>query len=109
VNHGDMYFKNFIANDNLHLIDWNVRISPFFTDLYCLTAQAHEVNADTDEIIKRFCKYSQLQTISKEDIYIGGIISSIQAVFELLIFDCPIEWAEDSYNELQSLIKSLSR
>jgi len=26
VNHGDMYFKNFIYNDDLHLIDWSSHI-----------------------------------------------------------------------------------
>lgn len=105
ANHGDMQFKNFIYNDDLHLIDWGVRISPFFTDLHNLITQAHGVGADTDKIIKQYCKFSKIGSISDEDIYIGGIIGSIQAVFELLIFDCPIEWVEGSYNELQCLTK----
>jgi len=102
VNHGDVQFKNFIFNNNLHIIDWNVKISPFFTDLHSLIEQANAVNAD--EIIKRYCKFSLIKSISDEDIFIGGIIGSIQAVFELLIYDCPVEWVNDSYTGLLHLI-----
>lgn len=105
--HGDMQFKNFIYNNELHLIDWGVRISPFFSDLYTLIAQADRVGADTDEIKKRYCESSQIGSICDEDIFIGGIIGCIQAVFELLVFDCPIEWTDNSYNELQYLIQKL--
>ena len=105
--HGDMQFKNFIYNNELHLIDWGVRISPFFSDLYTLMAQASRVGADTNEIKKRYCESSQIGSISDEDIFIGGIIGCIQAVFVLLVFDCPIEWTDNSYNELQYLIQKL--
>ena len=30
VTHGDVQFKNFIYNDDLHLIDWSGQIDPFF-------------------------------------------------------------------------------
>ena len=108
VNHGDVQFKNFIYNDDLHFIDWEcARISPFFSDLEALISQANVVNADINEIKKRYLKFSQLNSITDEDIYIGGIISSIKAVFELLIFDCPVEWIEDSYNGLLNLINKI--
>lgn len=108
VNHHDIQFKNFIYNGDLHLIDWDcVKIHPFFSDLYSLIQQAYQVNADIDEIKKRYLKFSQISSITDEDIYIGGIIGSIKAVFELLIFDCPVEWIENSYNELQHLIDKL--
>ena len=107
VNHHDMHFKNFIYNDDLHIIDWCGRIHPFFSDLYSLLAQADEVNADKNVIMKRYLEFSKINYISEEDIIIGGIICSIIAMFELLIFNCPIEWTEDSYNTLKNLILSL--
>ena len=106
VNHHDIQFKNFIYNYDLHLIDWdNVKIHPFYSDLYSLFQLANEVNADIEEIKKRYLRLSQISSITEEDIYIGGIINSIIAVFELIIFDCPIEWINDSYNDLVKLIK----
>jgi len=108
VNHGDMQIKNFICNDDLHIIDWgDARISSFFTDLYSLLSVADELNADADEIKRRFKKFSQIDSITDEDIYIGGLIGSIVAIFQLLIYDCPTEWIEDSYNSLQKLIRLL--
>lgn len=108
VTHGDIQFKNFIYNDDLHLIDWSGQIAPFFSDFYSLISQAHKVNADIDEIKKRYLEFSKISYISDEDILIGGIINAIKAIFTLLIFDCPIEWIESSYNELQDLISLLN-
>jgi len=113
VNHFDMHFKNFILNDDLHLIDWaSMRISPFFTDLYLLLSQADEVGADADEIKKRYLSFAQINHIDDEDIYIGGIIWNIVIIRELLdlvsIDNFPIEWAEDHYNDLQNLLKLLN-
>lgn len=108
VNHHDMQFKNFIYNDDLHIIDWGGHIHPFFSDLQRLMQQADEVDADMAEIKRRYIKFSQISAIKDEDIIIGGIIDGIVAVFGLLAFDCPIEWAEGSYNELQEFIRLLN-
>jgi len=108
VNHGDIQFKNFIYNDDLHLIDWGGQIHPFSSDLQSLIAQADEVNADVEEIKKRYIKFSKTSSISDEDIVIGGIINGIEAIFSLLIFDCPIEWTKVSCNELQDLIQKIN-
>ena len=108
VDHGDIQFKNFIYNDDLHLIDWDGQIHPFFSDLHSLISLASEVDADIDEIKKRYLKFSKINSISNEDIIIGGIINGIIAVFSLLIFDCPIEWIVDSYNGLQYQIMLLN-
>ena len=106
VNHHDIQFKNFIYKDDLYLIDWdNVRIHPFYSDLYSLIELAHEVNADIEKIKNCYLKTSQISSITDEDIYIGGIIGSIKGVFELIIFDCPAEWIEDSYNGLIEQVK----
>ncbi len=107
VNHHDMQFKNLIYNDDLHIIDWGGCIQTFFSDLYRLIQQADEVDADVEEIKKRYLEYSKIRFITDEDICIGGIIACIKAIFELLIFDCPVEWAVDSYNELQRLIQKV--
>ena len=107
VTHGDVQFKNFIYNDDLHLIDWSGQIDPFFSDLHSLVTQAHEVNADIAEIKRRFLKFSQFGSIDDEDILIGGIIGAIKGFFNLLIFDCPIEWIEDSYHGSLNLISLL--
>lgn len=104
VNHHDMQFRNFISNDDLHIIDWGGYIHPFFSDLYQLIQQADEVNADSDEIKRRYLTFSKIKAVSDEDIAIGGIIYGIVAVFRLLAFGCPIDWAKESYNELQKLV-----
>jgi len=107
VNHYDIQFKNFIYNDDLHLIDWdNVKIQPFFSDLPSLIGEAYKVGADINEIKKRYLQFAQISSISDEDIKIGSLIGVILGVFSLLIFDCPLEWIEGSYNELQDLVLS---
>ena len=80
---------------------------PFFSDLHSLVTQAHEVNADIAEIKRRYLKFSQISSIDDEDILIGGIIGAIKGFFNLLIFDCPIEWIEDSYPWLLNRISLL--
>jgi hypothetical protein len=108
VNHGDMYFKNFIYNDDLHLIDWNSQISPFFTDLCALIWQASEVDADIDEIKKRYYKFAQISSINDEDIDIAEIIANIGEMYTFLVNNCPIEWVEGTYNGLQHLIQDFN-
>ncbi len=108
VNHGDMYFKNFIYNDDLHLIDWNSKISPFFTDLCALIQQASEVDADIDEIKKRYYKFTQISSINDEDIDIAEIIANIGEMYTFLVNNCPIEWLESTYNGLQHLIQDFN-
>lgn len=98
VNHGDMYFKNFIYNDDLHLIDWSTRISPFFTDLCALIQQASEVEADIDEIKKRYYQYAQIDSINDEDIDIAEIIANIGEMYTFLVNNCPTEWVEGTYD-----------
>ena len=105
VKHGDLQFKNFIYNGDLHLIDWdNVHISPF-NDVSALIWHAGEIGANIDEIKKRYCQFAQISSINDEDMKLRSIISIIGEVFTFLIYDCS-EWLEDSYNELQDLIKS---
>ena len=106
VTHGDMYFKNFIYNDDLHLIDWNTRISPFFTDLCALIQQASEVEADIDEIKKRYYQFAQINSVNDEDIDIAAIITNIGEMYTFMVNNCPTEWVEDTYNGLQHLIQS---
>jgi tRNA A-37 threonylcarbamoyl transferase component Bud32 len=108
VNHGDMYFKNFIYNDDLHLIDWSSQISPFFTDLCALICQANEVDADIDEIKKRYCEFAQISSINDEDIEIAEIIVNIEEMHSFLVNYCPIEWVEGTYDGLQRLIQDFN-
>lgn len=107
VNHGDVQFKNFIYNDDLHLIDWSGQITPFFSDLGALIGQAQRVNADAEEIKKRYLKFSQIGYVTDEDLLVAGIVGSVVGLFNLLIFDCPTEWIENSYHELMNLIPLL--
>jgi hypothetical protein len=108
VCHGDMYFKNFIYNDDLHFIDWSSRITPFFIDLCALIWQAGEVDADIDEIKRRYCQFSQINSIDNEDIHIAEIINNIGEIYTFLVNDCPIEWAEGSYNGLLHCIQNFN-
>jgi hypothetical protein len=109
VNHNDMQFKNFIYNDDINFIDWEcANISPFFTDLHSLISRAGEVDADINEIKKRYCQFSQISAIDDEDIDIAGIITSVGMIYDVFEFDCPVEWADDSYNKLLCLIQKFN-
>jgi hypothetical protein len=107
VNHGDMQFKNFIYDGDIHLIDWDcVKIHPFYSDLYSLLAQARQIDADPEEVISRYKASAQLDAISDADIIMGGIIGSIVSLFDLIISDCPTQWIDDTRNELTQLAQS---
>lgn len=108
VSHGDMYFKNFIYNDDLHLIDWSSQISPFFIDLCALICQANEVDADIDEIKKRYYQFAQISSINDEDIKIAEIITNIGEMHAFLVNHCPIEWVEGTYYGLKRLIQDFN-
>lgn len=103
-----MYFKNFIYNDDLHLIDWSSQISPFFTDLCALICQANEVDADIDEIKKRYYQFAQISPLNDEDIEIAEIITNIGEMYAFLVNNCPIEWVEGTYDGLQRLIRDFN-
>jgi hypothetical protein len=107
VNHGDMQFKNFIYDGDIHLIDWDgVKIHPFFSDLYSLLEQARQIDADTEEVISRYKTSAQINAISDADIIMGGIIGSIVSLFDLIIYDCPTQWIDGTRNDLNQLAYS---
>jgi thiamine kinase-like enzyme len=107
VNHGDIQFQNFIYNNDINIIDWEcANISPFFTDLFSLINHASEVDADINEIKRRYCQFSQMSSIDDEDIQIADIIKNIDEIYGVLVFDCPIEWADNSYNRLLHFIQN---
>jgi hypothetical protein len=107
VNHGDMQLKNFIYDGDIHLIDWDcVKIHPFFSDLYNLIAQAREIDADPEEIITRYKASAQIDAISDTDVIMGGIIGSIVSLFDLIVYDCPTQWIDDTRNDLNRLVNS---
>jgi hypothetical protein len=106
VNHGDMQLKNFIYDGDIHLIDWDcVKIHPFFSDLYNLIAQAREIDADPEEVIRRYKASAQMDAIREADVIMGGIIGSIVSLFDLIVYDCPPEWVDDTRNELNRLVR----
>ncbi|MDR2571524.1 MAG: phosphotransferase [Oscillospiraceae bacterium] len=109
VNHGDMQFKNFICNDDLRLIDWDdSSISPFNRDLCTLMWQANEIGADINEIKNRYYESAKINDIAEEEFHIAGVIEEIIMLHIIITINESDEWAEDTYNNLQGLLKDFS-